>query len=67
MARKEILAFVALAMVRFDMTLVESGGEDNQQGRKINFPTLEERKPCLGMMSPAQGENVYIKVMPTER
>lgn len=100
-ARREILAFVALAIVRFDLSLAadakaDSGGDDDDdvvkdvnmrlgggradrltttiagnddddqkkqerpRQKRNKFPRVEEGKPCLGMMPPAEGENVRL-------
>ncbi|KAF7512406.1 hypothetical protein GJ744_001341 [Endocarpon pusillum] len=66
-ARREVLAFIGLAPVRFEMTVdgVDDAGRPEDRQRK--FPKLEEEKPCLGMMPPAQGENVYLRVAPGKR
>lgn len=66
-ARREVLAFVGFALVRFEMSLDGNICDGNGQEWRSRFPTLEEGKPCLGMMPPAEGENVYIKVMPLKR
>jgi Cytochrome P450 len=64
LARREVLTFVGLALVRFDMSLDGTSSKSNTQARQNTFPRLEEGKPCLGMMPPANGENVRIKVTP---
>ena len=64
LARREVLAFVGLALVRFDINLDVTGSKSNEQTRQGAFPRLEESKPCLGMMPPAKGENVRIRVVP---
>lgn len=64
LARREVLAFVGLALVRFDISLDATSDESHVQARQSTFPRLEESKPCLGMMPPAKGENVRVKVVP---
>lgn len=54
LAKKEVLAFVALALGRFEVFL--------EGGRAQAFPRLEERKPCLGIMGPRSGEDVRVRV-----
>jgi Cytochrome P450 len=61
MARREVLTFVRLALVRFDMSLHESSGESNDQGWRGRFPTLEQGKPCLDIMPSGQREEFVCK------
>ncbi|KAH9872385.1 hypothetical protein IAQ61_005220 [Plenodomus lingam] len=51
MAQHEIFMLVALAFGRFDSTLPEA----EQQ-----FPQMETKKPCLGMMGPAAGHDLHV-------
>jgi cytochrome P450 len=66
LAKREVLAFVALGIVRFDLSLEAGTGEKDDNGVQSVFPKLELAKPCLGLMGPAKGDNVYIKVMPAK-
>ena len=52
LAQAEILTFVALVLVRFDI----------ECDRNTQFPRLETRKPCLGIMGPAKGEDVIVRI-----
>ncbi|KAI8942781.1 hypothetical protein NX059_000825 [Plenodomus lindquistii] len=55
LAKKEVLLFVALVLVRFD---VRKGGGHTQ------LPKLEEKRPCLGVMSPQDGDDLLVTIEP---
>lgn len=61
LARREVITFVALILYRFDIHLPEV---EDSSGTKSppRFPNLEEGKPCLGIMGPVNGEDVFISV-----
>lgn len=52
-ARQEVVAFVALVLYRYDITLA---------GSDAGFPAIEEMKPCLGVMGPVDGTDLPIKL-----
>ncbi len=52
-ARREVYAFVALALKRFDLTLQDS---------KRHFPRLDETTPSLGIIGPISGDDVKLKI-----
>lgn len=54
-AKQEVVAFVALVLHRYDIKLAE--------GVDKGFPALEEMKPCLGVMGPREGEDVFLQVL----
>ena len=56
LARREVLAFVALALNRFESVIVHEGG------RRSHFPRLETGKPSLGIMAPVVGDDVTIRI-----
>ena len=59
LARAEILTFVALALIRFDLKLAND---------KINatLPRMEIKRPCLGIMGPQEGNDVAVMVKPSQ-
>ena len=56
LAKREVLAFVALALNRFESVIV------HEQGCVSQFPRLETRKPSLGIMAPVVGDDVTIRL-----
>ena len=65
-ARQEVVTFVALVLYRFDFEL--ANGKDVKGARAVpSFPDLEEGKPCLGVMGPAGGNDVFLRVKPSGR
>lgn len=68
LARREILTFVALVLDRFDMELATMGGGGRGNGEKENgFPRIEDEKPCLGVMGPANGSDLALLVSPAKK
>jgi len=59
-ARQEVLAFIAIAINRHIITLAEAKGDEC-------FPALEEKKPCLGVMGPVNGDDIIIKITKKEK
>ena len=57
LAKAEVLTFVALVICRFNLDLAIDKGKPG--GR---FPIMETRRPCLGIMSPKEGEDVMLRV-----
>ncbi|KAL8652125.1 MAG: hypothetical protein Q9210_002876 [Variospora velana] len=55
MARREVLAFVALVFHRYDVVLA-----DPMEG----LPRLDEQKPTLGVIGPVQGDETTVLVRP---
>ena len=60
-ARQEVVTFVALVLHRFDIELAEKDGIPQP------FPRLDEGKPCLGVMGPAAGNDLIVRVKPSGR
>ncbi len=56
LAKREVLAFVTLALNRFEATIV------NVEGRCSQFPRLETRKPSLGIMAPVAGDDITVRI-----
>lgn len=54
-AKREVVAFVALAVHLYDLQL-----EDPNKA----FPKMNETKPTLGIMDPVQGDNIGLVVTP---
>ena len=69
LAKREVMTFIALLLHSFDIALAANpalpAGKD--ETKKPAFPRLEEKKPCLGIMGPANGHDVYLKVRPAKR
>ena len=59
LAQREVYVFVALFVMRFDVMIA---GEGVGKGFESAFPKIEEMKPCLGIMGPAEGEDVKVVV-----
>ena len=57
-ARQEVVAFVACVLERFEMEVLR---EEND-GIANKFPRLEEMKPCLGVMGPVQGGDLFVRI-----
>lgn len=57
-ARQEVVGFVAFVLKRFDVKLV---GRSGKKGDEQRLPLLEERKPCLGVMGPAEKEDLIVE------
>lgn len=53
MAQKEITTLVVLLFGNLGVTLHDANPK---------FPTMETRKPCLGMMGPVSGEDLLVKI-----
>ena len=58
-AKAEVLTTIALTLTRFDVARV--GARDG--GRP--FPRLEEKRPCIGIMSPVDGDDVILRIRQT--
>ena len=53
LAKAEVLSCVGLMLTRFDIT---AAGH-----QVVSFPRLEEKRPCLGIMSPVAGGDLIIE------
>ena len=61
-ARQEVFVFIALVLHRFDIERMERS-DLSQKGTSISrLPKLSMSRPCLGVMSPADGEDVIIDI-----
>lgn len=64
MAKQETIAFVALALHRFDIEPAEVRTTAN--GEKVTqrqaFPRFDEWKPTLGIMGPMEGDDYILRV-----
>lgn len=69
LARREVVTFIALFLHRFHVILAPGPGEvcDTRAAKYQPFPKIEEMKPCLGIMGPAKGEDVRIRIQPANR
>lgn len=61
LARREVITFVALILYRFDIDLTK-GEIASASKSKPRFPRLDEGKPCLGIMGPVNGEDVFVTI-----
>ncbi len=61
LGKREVLAFVALALWRYEMQPVKA--EEETLGVKgISFPRLDEGKPSLGISKQVEGDDLIVKV-----
>ena len=63
LARREVLAFVAILLWRYDIDMVGEG-EQLLGVRGKPFPKLNLGKPSLGIASPMPGDDVVIAIQP---
>ena len=77
-ARQEVVGFVAFVLRRFCVRLARRAGrsgsgsgsgkegqgkaEGEGEQQQQRFPSLEEKKPCLGVMGPAADEDLIVEV-----
>ncbi|KAM0802495.1 cytochrome P450 [Usnea florida] len=61
-ARQEVFVFIALVLHRFDIERVEQSDLNQQGTSDSRLPKLSKSRPCLGIMSPADGEDVIINI-----
>ena len=59
LAKREVLAFVATVLHRFDIEVSNGGGEE--KGRRPP-PTIDHLSPNLGIMTPVKGTELYIRL-----
>lgn len=52
-AKREVLAFLALALHRYDIKLMDSS---------IAVPGLDDKKPTLGVIGPVKGDETIVMV-----
>lgn len=70
-AEQEVFMFVATVLASFDISTVATAIEDNKglkKGRGVKegqaFPRLDYKKPSLGVMGPAAGNDLHLQVTP---
>lgn len=63
LAEREVLTFVAVAICRFDLNVVNQ--DKVEQGSR--FPRIDKKKFCLGIMEPVKGDDVIIDVKERKR
>ena len=61
-ARQEVVVFIALILHRFDIERVERSDLTQKSTPSNRLPNLSMSRPCLGIMGPADGEDVIIDV-----
>lgn len=62
-ARQEVCVFIALVLDRFDIErLVERPGTTHKGTPMDRLPKLSMWRPCIGVMGPADGEDVMVRV-----
>ena len=64
LAQREVVAFVAFLLHRFELSLAQSKEAESDSAEHPPFPKIEDMKPCLGIMGPARGEDVMLFVRP---
>ena len=63
LGRREVLTFVALVIHRFDARLATAAELPRSRGnQRQTFPMIEASKPCLSIMSPIKGEDVFLHI-----
>lgn len=63
LARREVITFIALFLHRFEVSLTKFDKTSKiGSAERIPFPKIEEMKPCLGIMGPAEGEDIEVYV-----
>lgn len=61
LGKREVLAFVALALWRYDIQVVNSG-EEELGVKGVRFPRLDEGKPSLGISKQVEGDDMIVKI-----
>lgn len=61
-ARQEVLTFIALVLYRFDIESMEQPHCDQKATSVDYLPKVSVSRPNLGIMGPADGEDVIISV-----
>lgn len=61
LGKREVLAFVALALWRYEIQPVKVG-EETVGVKGMPFPRLDERKPSLGISKQVEGDDLIVKV-----
>ena len=61
-ARQEVFVFIALVLHRFDIERVERSDLTPKGTSISHLPKLSMSRPCLGIMGPADGEDVIIDI-----
>lgn len=56
LARREVLAFVALVISKYDIEIVRKRGE------KRSIPQQDQQKPTLGVVDPLKGDDLVVRV-----
>ena len=59
--RREVLAFVAVALWRLDMQVVELGNE-SLGVKGMPFPKIDEGKPSLGITKQVEGDDMIVRM-----
>lgn len=62
-ARREVLTFVAVVLWRYDIEVL--GRTSSPPG--TDFPRMDERKPCLGIIGPMPGDDVVLQIIPKDK
>lgn len=68
-ARREVVAFVAFVLDRYEIELCQNGGGSSAAGTKTIpiFPRLDKSRPNIGIIHPVKGDDVLIEVKPRKR
>ena len=57
LARREVLAFVALVVNTYELEIVR------EEGRRRGVPRQDEQKPTLGVVGPVKGDDLFVELM----
>ena len=66
-ARLEVFVFIALILHRYDVDLARASNMAPGDPVTDQFPKLCVSRPCIGIMGPAQGDDVIINVKQRSR
>lgn len=66
LGRREVLAFVALALWRYDMKVINAG-EESLGIHGQQFPRLDAAKPSIGVSKQVEGDDMIVKVSKRNR
>ncbi|KAL8791767.1 MAG: hypothetical protein Q9195_005643 [Heterodermia aff. obscurata] len=61
-ARQEVVVFIALVLYRFDINWAQQPGYSPEDCRMKSMPKHSASRPTLGIMGPADGEDVIIDI-----
>lgn len=66
LAEREILTFVALALHRFEISFAAGKHAKAGGGVSPEFPQVDKKKFCLGIMEPVKGDDIILDIRPRQ-